>query len=518
MPNTILLKRSNTTGAVPNAASLEIGELAINSADAKLYTKKTDGTITVIGGSGNLTGNYLPIANWTGTDLATFTGLETSFGTVGSVMTGAVAVGKTGQIKLVTVSSADGKYSQVLVTLVGSSLSSHVSSTEFGCMTATTGTVKLYTNVGGNTTACLTLVNTGNLTYTETSGGFGYNNATKALESLTDIVPGNLSYINQKYADTRYVPKLANTTYGQANIPFYRNSTTTRMNSGWSLTTACGTGFNSQYFGQNYRLSTTSGSITDLSTVEMGAWGVDSTGNMTQGSAISALKTGFKVIAFGNTTSNTSAPSLRASVNGICSLDSGCVTINASNSTNAYSEISLDPATGIRMSHGLNPVGCLTFSSESASSPYKMVMTSTTSRSLTLGTIDSTRGGLLWSKSVSYAAMDSGEIVVYGADEDLTGKAVSTETHAPWLQLNQTGSGMLSGRLELYHNYNNGAGGANYSTGVAVYLDRVERYQSTGTANWTANSLITQGYADTRYAPIGGGGGTPTDIDGGTYS
>jgi len=207
MPNTILLKRSNTTGAVPAAGSLEIGELAINSADAKLYTKKTDGTITVIGGStGNVTGNYLPIANWTGTDLSTFTGLDTSFGTVGSVMTGAVAVGKTGQIKLVTVSGAYQKYSQVLVTLVGSSLSSHVNSTEFGCMTATTGTVKLFTNVGGNSTACLTLVNTGNLTYTSSSGGFAYNNITKALEAQTDIVPGNLSYLTRKYADTRYAP------------------------------------------------------------------------------------------------------------------------------------------------------------------------------------------------------------------------------------------------------------------------------------------------------------------------
>jgi len=236
-----------------------------------------------------------------------------------------------------------------------------------------------------------------------------------------------------------------------------------------------------------------------LSIVEMGAWGVDSTGNMTQGSAISALKTGFKVIAFGNTTSNTVAPGLRASVTGVCGGDSGCVTINASNSTSTYSEINLDPASGIRMSHGLNPVGCLTFSSESASSPYKMVMASTTNRSLTLGTIDSSRGGLLWSKSVSYSAKDNGEIVVYGVDEDLTGKATYTETHSPWLQLNQTSAGMTSGKFELYYNYSDGRGNANYSTGLSVYLDRIERYQSTGTANWTANSLITQGYADTRY-------------------
>lgn len=57
MANTIQLKRSSTAGAVPSAGSLAAGELAVNTADGKLYTKKDDGTVVAIGGGG---GGSLP--------------------------------------------------------------------------------------------------------------------------------------------------------------------------------------------------------------------------------------------------------------------------------------------------------------------------------------------------------------------------------------------------------------------------------------------------------------------------
>ena len=54
MPSTILLKRSSTASSVPAAASLQAGELAVNLADQKLYSK-TAGGIVVQVGFGNLT-------------------------------------------------------------------------------------------------------------------------------------------------------------------------------------------------------------------------------------------------------------------------------------------------------------------------------------------------------------------------------------------------------------------------------------------------------------------------------
>ena len=52
MANTIRHKRSSTASAVPSAGSLVAGELAINTADGKLFTKKDNGTVVEIGAGG----------------------------------------------------------------------------------------------------------------------------------------------------------------------------------------------------------------------------------------------------------------------------------------------------------------------------------------------------------------------------------------------------------------------------------------------------------------------------------
>lgn len=58
MADLILHKRSSTASAVPSAGSIALGELAINTADARLFLKKGDGTVvdvTSIGGIQGLT-------------------------------------------------------------------------------------------------------------------------------------------------------------------------------------------------------------------------------------------------------------------------------------------------------------------------------------------------------------------------------------------------------------------------------------------------------------------------------
>lgn len=53
MANKLILKRSSVPAKVPLATDLEIGELAVNLADAKLYTKNPSGTVIELsGGSG----------------------------------------------------------------------------------------------------------------------------------------------------------------------------------------------------------------------------------------------------------------------------------------------------------------------------------------------------------------------------------------------------------------------------------------------------------------------------------
>ena len=49
MANTLLLKRSAVAGKIPVAADLQVGELAVNLADALLYTKRADNTVIPVG-------------------------------------------------------------------------------------------------------------------------------------------------------------------------------------------------------------------------------------------------------------------------------------------------------------------------------------------------------------------------------------------------------------------------------------------------------------------------------------
>lgn len=50
MGTVVQLKRSETTGSVPTASDIAVGELAVNLADGTLYSKKTDGSIIEVGG------------------------------------------------------------------------------------------------------------------------------------------------------------------------------------------------------------------------------------------------------------------------------------------------------------------------------------------------------------------------------------------------------------------------------------------------------------------------------------
>lgn len=58
MANLIKLKRSAVAGKAPATTDLELGELALNTYDGKLYTKKDNGTASIVelsGGGANVT-------------------------------------------------------------------------------------------------------------------------------------------------------------------------------------------------------------------------------------------------------------------------------------------------------------------------------------------------------------------------------------------------------------------------------------------------------------------------------
>ena len=50
----IIAKASGTASEEPLAADLEVAELAVNTADGKLFTKHTDGSVVTISGGGGV--------------------------------------------------------------------------------------------------------------------------------------------------------------------------------------------------------------------------------------------------------------------------------------------------------------------------------------------------------------------------------------------------------------------------------------------------------------------------------
>jgi hypothetical protein len=107
MANTIILKKSSTASAVPDAGSLEPGELAVNLADAKLYSKTAGGTVILVGSANS--GTVTSVAASGGTTGLSFTGSPiTTSGTLTLSGTLVVSNGGTGATTLTGVVIGNG--------------------------------------------------------------------------------------------------------------------------------------------------------------------------------------------------------------------------------------------------------------------------------------------------------------------------------------------------------------------------------------------------------------------------
>lgn len=73
MPNTIIVKRSSVAGKVPLSTDLQVGELAVNLADQKIYSKNAGGTVVQLGG-GSGSGDVVGPASSTDNALVRFDG------------------------------------------------------------------------------------------------------------------------------------------------------------------------------------------------------------------------------------------------------------------------------------------------------------------------------------------------------------------------------------------------------------------------------------------------------------
>ena len=72
MANTIILKKTSTAAKVPLAGDLQIGELAVNLADQKLYSKNASGTVILVGQGVSGTGDVVGPSSATDNAVARF--------------------------------------------------------------------------------------------------------------------------------------------------------------------------------------------------------------------------------------------------------------------------------------------------------------------------------------------------------------------------------------------------------------------------------------------------------------
>ena len=147
MANTILLKRNSTAAAQPTAGQLAAGELAINTADGKLFAKKSDNSVV-----------NLPVASISGQAITPSSVVATG-SVAGSTLTSSVAVG-TAPIAVTSTTvctnlnadTVDGQHASAFAT----STHTHGSVTNDGKIGSTTGQV-ITTGAAGVLQASATL-------------------------------------------------------------------------------------------------------------------------------------------------------------------------------------------------------------------------------------------------------------------------------------------------------------------------------------------------------------------------
>lgn len=103
MANKLLLKRSSVALKVPLATDLDVGELAVNLTDQKLYSKKSDGTVILVGSGLGGAGDVQGPASSTDNAIARYDGT-----TGKTIQNSAATISDTGTLLLSTSSQYNG--------------------------------------------------------------------------------------------------------------------------------------------------------------------------------------------------------------------------------------------------------------------------------------------------------------------------------------------------------------------------------------------------------------------------
>lgn len=174
MPQTVKLKRSAVAGKTPAVGDLQLGEIAINTYDGKVYTKKDDGTASIV----EVTPNNLKDANIASDAAIADTKLAT-ISTAGKVSNAATTATSANTASAIVARDASGNFTAGTITANLTGTASNASAVPWSGVSSKPTTLAGYgitdaatsTHVHGNITNAGAIGTTANLPIITTTGG-----------------------------------------------------------------------------------------------------------------------------------------------------------------------------------------------------------------------------------------------------------------------------------------------------------------------------------------------------------
>ncbi len=238
MAQTIKLKRSSVSGNTPGTSDLELGEVAINTYDGKMFIKKNDGSDSIVeigGTSGTVTEAFKTIAVSGQSNVVADSGTDTLTLVAGSNMT--ITTNASGD-SITFASSGGGGTQNVFTTFAVSGQSNVVADGTTDTLTLVAGTgIGLTTDASADS---ITIANTTNLFSTIAVSGQSNVVADATSDTLTFVAGSGITLTTDASADSVTITNSATGANAFGNILVSGQSTVAADSTNDNLTLVAG--------------------------------------------------------------------------------------------------------------------------------------------------------------------------------------------------------------------------------------------------------------------------------------